>query len=362
MTTFKYLIVAILFLALHSCNLRETARKAENLPPATGESSSILVVADSTMWQGELGDVLRNVFKAPIAALPQAEPLFDMQHVEPFYFKGLLKRQKNIMFVTVLDDDSRANRVLRTYFTEESLQQIKEDPSVFMYVKENEFAKGQHILHLFGSSEEELMQNVLLHKQELQNHWIKIARQHVADNLYNPPVERGIMQAMQKKFGASLKVPYGYEVAVEEESFMWLRQLSLEIDKNIVVSYIDYSDESQFSLDSLLAIRERVLKPYVLYRPEDPESYMLTETEHFEVERREVNFNGHFGVRLQGLWKLNKYTMGGTFIGYALVDETNNRLYYIEGFLYSPGRDKRDSMLELDVALNTFDFSESAAD
>ncbi len=37
-----------------------------------------------------------------------------------------------------------------------------------------------------------------------------------------------------------------------------------------------------------------------------------------------------------------------------MVDEKTNRLYYIEGFLYSPGKAQRDTMREIMAILNTF--------
>jgi hypothetical protein len=46
--------------------------------------------------------------------------------------------------------------------------------------------------------------------------------------------------------------------------------------------------------------------------------------------------------------------MGGPFISYSLVDEELNRIYYIEGFLYSPGKAQRDLVRELETILSTF--------
>ena len=116
-----------------------------------------------------------------------------------------------------------------------------------------------------------------------------------------------------------------------------------------------------FTLDSLLSLRTEVSKPYILYKPEDPESYLLTETDNFDVTRREINFKGRYAVDLKGLWKINKYYMGGPFISYTMVDESKNRLYYIEGFLFSPGKPQRDHMRELDTILKTFKISDTPA-
>ena len=76
----------------------------------------------------------------------------------------------------------------------------------------------------------------------------------------------------------------------------------------------DYTSEEMFSLDSLLKLRTKISKPYILYKPEDLESYMLTETDNFHVFRKKINFKGHYAIELRGLWRVNKYYMGGPFI------------------------------------------------
>ena len=47
---------------------------------------------------------------------------------------------------------------IRSYY--ESVKMIKEDSSLFMFTKQDEFAQGQEILHLFGQTPEILIQNL----------------------------------------------------------------------------------------------------------------------------------------------------------------------------------------------------------
>jgi Domain of unknown function (DUF4837) len=61
---------------------------------------------------------------------------------------------------------------------------------------------------------------------------------------------------------------------------------------------------------------------------------------------------------MRGLWKTNTSTMGGPFVSYALVDEAAGQFYYIEGFLYSPGKEQRPMMRELETILYTFKTSD----
>jgi hypothetical protein len=71
--------------------------------------------------------------------------------------------------------------------------------------------------------------------------------------------------------------------------------------------------------------------------------------------------NKHFAMEIRALWKTNTQTMGGPYVGYALIDQSKARLYYIEGFAYAPGKDKREIIRELETILWTFKTSEDLA-
>lgn len=354
MNRLNLFVLCIWVLLATSCNLRETAKLKENLPKAKGRPGDILIVMDSAQWLGATGSAVKGVFNELVDGLPRNEPLFTLQYIDPLYFQSVFKLQKNIIFVTILKDKSPGNRKLRTYFTEASRQMINENPALYMYTKEDDFARGQHILHLFGNTPEQLIENIEKGKSALQQHFLEIEKKRLYAALYNAKPIEGIKNHLEKKFSCSMSIPYGYDIGLDEDQFIWIRSYSRDVDKNIFITYVDYTSKELFSLDSLISIRERTSRPYVLYKPEDPDSYMLTEKKHMDVIKEQVSFRGEFAIRLRGLWKLNKYTMGGPFISYAHVDEELNRLYYIEGFLYSPGIDQRDYMRELDVILSTF--------
>ena len=81
---------------------------------------------------------------------------------------------------------------------------------------------------------------------------------------------------------------------------------------------------------------------------------MVVETRYIPPVFKEVNFNDKYAIETRGLWKTNNLTMGGPFVGYTVVDETLNRLYYIDGFVYSPGRPQREAVREIETILWTF--------
>jgi hypothetical protein len=81
---------------------------------------------------------------------------------------------------------------------------------------------------------------------------------------------------------------------------------------------------------------------------------MKTE-QRYPVIRNEMAKNGEFLVELRGLWRLENAFMGGPFLSHTILDEKNNRIVTIEGFVYAPSLDKRNYVRELEAILQTFE-------
>ena len=86
--------------------------------------------------------------------------------------------------------------------------------------------------------------------------------------------------------------------------------------------------------------------------PAKPDSYIVTEKLEPAVLRT-TTVGKNYAVEMRGLWKTNNITMGGSFISYTIVDQAKNRLYYIEGFVYAPGLNKREFLRELEAVIRT---------
>jgi hypothetical protein len=48
--------------------------------------------------------------------------------------------------------------------------------------------------------------------------------------------------------------------------------------------------------------------------------------------------------------------MGGPFLNYAILDEENNRIISLDGYVYYPNNDKRDLLLQLEAMFYTLEF------
>lgn len=328
-----------------------TGGENDMLPVARGGVGEIILVMDSTSWRGELGDAVRTIFLKPMPGLPQEEPMYTLRYINPMALNDILRNAKNMLFVTTLEGNSMADKKLRSYFTKESMDRIKSDPDIFMFKKEDEFARGQYILHLFGQDKGSLAAKLTENAGQIRSYFDEAEAQRLRKALFTKQ-EKDLQNALEEQHNFSLNIPFGYELAKNEDNFVWLRQLGRETDRNVFVAYRDYDEEGLFSKESILELRESVAKKYI-YDSGDTSLYMTTQRI-APIDTTVMNFNGLYAVQARGLWKLNDNSLGGPFVSYTLVDEKLNRLYYIEGYVSSPGNDKRNFVRELETILSTF--------
>jgi hypothetical protein len=341
-----------LFAILSSCEPGNSSA-SDALPTARGASGEVVLVMDSASWQGELGDELRQTFLKAMPGLPQPEPYFSVRYVDPFKLNNLLRNAKNMLFVATLNNESAGGRKMRSYFTEASIKRIEEEPGLFQFNKSDQFAKGQEVMFLFGTSDQALIENLKNNREEVRDHFHKVEIGRMQKNLYKVNERRTINQTLKEDEGFYIRVPNGYELVPldhEPEKFTWIRSLGDEVDKSIVVAYEDYTSEDVFTPEGISDLRRRVMKSNIR---DDSTTYMTVQ-DLVPIEIDTVNFNGKFAVEARGLWKMSNNSMGGPYISYTFVDEETGRLYYIEGFVYSPGKQKRPFIREVEAILRTF--------
>ena len=145
-------------------------------------------------------------------------------------------------------------------------------------------------------------------------------------------------------------------LAEKTADFIWLRQIGVRDDRDIFISRKPYTSQVDFVKENLIRFRDDIGRKYIFEDPDQSDTYLLTERNvpFIPVTADTINFNNHFAIRLRGIWRTNTKGMGGPFQGFALVDEPAQQFYYIEGFTFSPGKDQREIMRELETILYTF--------
>ena len=356
----KLLFLTLITLSLFGCGEKsdqETSKKmATNLlPDATGQAGELVVVMNKEKWSQELGDALKEVLHANVAGLTRPEPAFTTRVIEPFQFNRIFQLSRNIIYVTTLDGTSPADKWLTERLTENSKERIKNEDGLFMLKTDDQYAQGQKVLNLFGNNDEELIENIRANAEEIRDYFNNAEKERLATDIRASMDSKAISQQVQKELDFYIKIPVGFELATMKDDFMWSRFLPARgPSKNIFVYFKDYVSQDEFTPENVIKLRNEVGKKYIYGDPENPQSFMLTETEFMQPVIRPITFDGRYTIEMRGAWKTNNFSVGGTFVSYTFVDENTNRLYYVEGFIIHPNEEHRELIRQMESIIATF--------
>jgi hypothetical protein len=66
--------------------------------------------------------------------------------------------------------------------------------------------------------------------------------------------------------------------------------------------------------------------------------------------------DGNYASEMRGLWTVENNFMGGPFINLAMLDILNNRVVVLDGFVYAPGKDKRNYLRQVEAMIYSAEF------
>src|SRR6187402_3533426 len=80
---------------LFSCS----KKKEINSRHSTGNINAISIVIDNQLWNGVVGDSLRNKFASPVEGLPKEEPIFDINQYPTDVMEGFVTKSRTILVI-----------------------------------------------------------------------------------------------------------------------------------------------------------------------------------------------------------------------------------------------------------------------
>ncbi|HLT72307.1 MAG TPA: DUF4837 family protein [Cyclobacteriaceae bacterium] len=346
-------ILLLLPVLLAACN---TKRNPEYLPKATGNPGDIIVIIDSAQWRGPLGEKLREVLQAEVQGLPREETYFNLIPAHPSAKIELLTQIRNLLYVFTLDENAPGSRAIARNFTPESLETIRSDSGFYNTTERDVYSRGQVVMYLFGENEQELIQHMTEHAASIVGFFNNVERERLEQTILNTRSTNELTEFLQKEYDFSMRFPFGYQVADQQNDFVWFRKIERDFDKNVFVGMKPYESEYQMLPDSLIAWRDQIARQYLFGDPANPISYLMTEQEvpFIPVRARQTQVNGQYAMEIRGLWRTYNKSMGGPFVGVSFVDPERGMLYYVEGFVYSPSKAQREPIRELEAIIHTF--------
>jgi len=320
-----YIVLFSLFVVFTSCN-NGGERDKSLVPNSVGNINALQIITPNDLWNGIVGEAIRNNFAAPTDGLPQDEPLYSMNQMPPEAFTGFARSNRLFVYV-VLGDENKAT------------------------LTADEYAKPQTGAIIKGTSEEELVELInknapkiieAFHKSE-----IKERQRRTAISLLKT-------DSLQKVMGINLQIPSAYRPAKATDNFFWFRKDLKNGTTNILIYGVPLNmiQNDSTAVGDIIKIRDTIGSKLL---PVEDDALFVTEGAYAPYLFK-TKLDGHFAYETKGTWDLQDAWMGGPFLNYAIRDEKNNRYLILEGFTYAPSVAKRDLQFELESILRTVKF------
>jgi hypothetical protein len=329
----KIIFSAIALILLMSCG-EEKKKDQSMLPDSSGNMSHVSVVLSNEMWDGSVGEAIRNILGTPIYGLPQDEPMFSISQIPSSVFSGFVTKNRTIL-------------------------KIELNKSASVKVADNVYAKPQKVITVSGKTKEEIISTLNTNSEKI----IEIFRKTELDErMRQMGQSKHTFTAFEEKLGLTIDFPSIYRIAKESDNFFWIRKEITTGTNNLLIYDLPYDaiTRNDSTVNQIIKIRDSIGQLYIRGRQDGElkadgdkiDSYMVTENAYTPFYGETIVDNKP-ALETKGLWDLKADFMGGPFINYIIEDKINNRWVVVEGFAFAPSVEKRNYMLELEAIIRS---------
>ena len=320
----KKALFLLLFFSILICSCQKQASKQRK---TAGKINTISVVIDDQLWNGEVGDSIRNKFASPVIGLPQEEPLFDINQYPEKLLEGFMTSTRNIIVVK------------------------KEATNKFEIV-EDEYAVPQNVFHISGNTAAAILDQIERNAPVIIE---KIRQTEIEENQRIIDTARINTQKIKSRFNIDLHIPTGYNYVLERKKFIWLKKEITSGNNSLLIYQVPMSSikDGANVITSIIRIRDSIGSLYV--HGKGSGAQMVTE-DSYAPYLFHIKIGSKKTLETKGTWELKNDYMSGPFINYCIFDKNNNRILVLEGFCYAPSKEKRDLMFELESIIKSVEF------
>ena len=311
-----------------------------DLPQAQGDVNAFIVGAPTDLWN-DVQDAFLGAM-APTIQTVRSEQPFRITQQDPTDPQGwgLLRRFRMVLVLGVRGDP----------WIDEALKKADEPvglPPVIVQA-DNVWARGQEVSVLLlpeGSEADAVRQLVPQLHEVLDGQF----RQYAMNRMFASGENSALEDSLMTNVGFSLRLPGVYHYAEKDSVFRFRNDspTPAELIREIVVSWRTPIPDSLPTADDLVSWREDLARTYYV----DPQVVDTTLTSY-----RDIDVNGLTGIEYQAAWVSPPgiWPGGGPSITRVLRCPAEDRLYYVDAWLYAPGKDKYEYMIQLQTLLDSF--------
>lgn len=325
-------VLAIPFLILTACGSPSTT--------AYGDANSIIFIAPDSIWEAA-GPTVQQILEPRILTV-RDERTFDLTPVAPEDPDlKTLRLWRQVLVVGEATDPWVAKVIEDTAALPDTLPAIVE--------RDNVWARGQRVTAVVlpeGGGAEALI-GILPELHQLLDQRF---RDYTRARMFVSGRNDSLQAALRAESGFGLLLPMVYTVRQPNENTYLFRNDQMVGGELVRVIQVTWRQgaASELTPEEVLEWRDQVSA--LQYRPVQKRQPELLETQTIEGY-------GAGALEVRGAWEadLDGYPLAGPYITRAVVCPTQDRTYLLDAWLYAPGRDKYEYMLQLETILSTFE-------
>ncbi|MEQ8625012.1 MAG: DUF4837 family protein [Vicingaceae bacterium] len=301
-----------------------------SLPNSSGKYGEVLVVVDSSFENRKTGEQLEQIFYKAMVGMPQQEAMFRMSTVAPRGFQSILKRSRNVLKLS-----------------------IGKGKKTDIIIERDVWAKNQLFIQITAASDEDAARILEKNRKTIRDYFNEEELKRLKEQ-YSIKPQDDLISGMEEKHQLSLLVPPGFIKVDDFSNGFWLKKEKSigehQVIQGLSVYYSPYDQDSVFKTSYMVELRNVFTEKYI--QGVRDSSYMQVYGEYLP-ETQEINLNGSYAVEYRGLWNMTNDLMGGPFLHYTFVDEENNRVINLDGFVFAPKFNKREYLRELEAIMKS---------
>lgn len=319
----KTIFSALLLILVMSCDDKKSSND-RILFDSSGNINHISVVVSNELWNGSIGDAIRDVLTTPIYGLPQDEPLFKINQIPTKVFSDFITRNRSIL-------------------------KIELGKETGFKIAKNVYAKPQKVIVVGGKTKADVIELLKTNSEKILAEFnaeeLKEKQKRISKSLHHN-------KSLQEKLGVKIKFQSAYRVAKETDDFFWIRKDISTGTTNIMVYELPFDaiKRNDSTVNQIIKIRDSIGKTHIPGPTEG--SHMITENAYTPFHSETI-LDNKTTLLTKGLWDLKGAIMSGPYVNYAIEDKINNRWVVIEGFAFAPSVEKRKHMFELEAIIKS---------
>ncbi len=306
---------------------------------AYGEANSIIVGAPMELWEA-VGDGLIEGLEPTIFTV-RDERTFKITHQDPLGPEwDLLREFKQVLLIGSVDDPWIAEAL-----EERPRPEAHDPPEIFQLF--DVWARGQLVTVLLvppGGGAADVASQL----DELHELLDRQYRQFVLARMFVSGHDSLLIDTLLAQGGFSLDLPRVYRWDRRDSVFIFRNDNPdpAELIREVGVTWRTPIPEGM-DREGILEWRLRIAREY----------YTDEQVVEEEIEGGPGGIGDRLAYQIQGVWQNppGAWPAGGPFLARTISCPQQDRLYLLDSWLYAPGRDKYEYMLQLQTVLNSFE-------